>query len=404
MTDPKARETQRIAALGRAATGGILVVEDDDPLARSIQRILSSAGYEVRIAGDGQAATSEIMERSFDVILSDIELPGMNGVDLLSLVRAYDFDVPFILMTGDPRVETAIRAIELGALQYLVKPTPKETLLQAVARAAQLHKLARLKREALRLVGAPGEGTAGDRAGLAASFDRALRTLRVDFQPIVGPRRVIGYEALLRCSEPSFPHPPSVIEAAERLDRLHELGRRVRELSASAFEKAPEDALLFVNLHTKDLLDPELFREDAPLSRAAPRVVLEITERATLDQVKDVQARVSILRYLGFRIAIDDLGAGYAGLTSFAALEPDIVKLDMSLVRNVHESPIRKRIIATLAALCAEMRMEVVAEGVEVAEERDEIAALGCSFQQGYFFARPGPPFPRARGFAPSAH
>ena len=126
----------------------------------------------------------------------------------------------------------------------------------------------------------------------------------------------------------------------------------------------------------------------------ARRVVLEVTERATIDDVKDVQARVAKLRHLGFRIALDDLGAGYAGLSSFAVLEPEIVKLDMSLVRNVHLSEIRARLIGSMTNLCKQMGMLVVAEGVEAHEERDSVRAIGCDLLQGYLYAKPGPPFP----------
>ena len=110
--------------------------------------------------------------------------------------------------------------------------------------------------------------------------------------------------------------------------------------------------------------------------------------------MKDIQSRVSVLRFHGFRIAVDDLGAGFAGLSSFVALGPEIVKLDMSLVRDFHKSEIRQRLIGSMATLCKEMGMRVVAEGVEVAEERDCVCTCGCTLLQGYFYAEPGPPFP----------
>jgi EAL domain-containing protein (putative c-di-GMP-specific phosphodiesterase class I) len=372
----------------------VLVVEDDAALARVIQRLLRAAGREVVVAHDGKAAADAVVDRPFDVIITDINLPGMSGVDLLRLVRSHDLDVPVILMTGAPSLETAMEALSLGALQYLPKPTSNETLVAAVARASLLHRLARAKRGALEL----GSGThlVGDRAGLEAGFERALETMWMAFQPIVGAdgRSLFGYEALMRSNEPSLPHPGAVLEAAERLGRLAELGRRVRGLSAASFERAPAGALLFVNLHTRDLLDPALYDPDAPLARFSHRVVLELTERASLDDVGDASARVARLRAAGFRIAIDDLGAGYAGLSSFASLEPEIVKLDMSLVRGVHGSPIRRRLVASMTALCEEMRMQVVAEGIETAEERECIVSLGCGLLQGYLFAKPGPPFP----------
>jgi EAL domain-containing protein (putative c-di-GMP-specific phosphodiesterase class I) len=216
------------------------------------------------------------------------------------------------------------------------------------------------------------------------------------FQPILDMSvpGLLGYEALMRSEEGSMPHPGAVLTAAERTGRLLELGRRVRLLSAAAFAAAPASCLLFVNLHTRDLLDPELYDTRSGLAGIAGRVVLEITERASLDDVGDVLARVQRLRAMGFRIALDDLGAGYAGLSSFAALEPDFVKLDMSLVRDVHRSSIRQRLIGSITKLCTDLGMRVVAEGIETADERDAIRDLGCDLLQGHFFAKPGRAFP----------
>ena len=376
---------------------GILVVEDDEALARTMQRVLGSAGFQVETAFNGDAALAKLSSATFEAIVTDIELPGTSGVDLLRIVRAYDLDVPVILMTGSPRLETATDAVQLGALQYLVKPVSNEAIVEAVNRAVRLHKMAQIKREALKLIGGPAMA-AGDLSGLETCFARALSSMHLAYQPLVtASGGLFGYEALLRTTEPSLPNPGAMLEAAERLERLHDLGRKVRESAAASFARAPAGASLFVNLHTEDLLDPSLYEAESPLSRIADRVVLEITERSTIDRVDDINARISILRYLGYRIAVDDLGAGYAGLTSFAALEPEIVKLDMSLVRGIHNSTVRQRVVGSMVTLCKELEIQVVAEGVETLDERDAILALGCDILQGYFFARPGPPFPELK-------
>ena len=152
--------------------------------------------------------------------------------------------------------------------------------------------------------------------------------------------------------------------------------------------------LLFINLHASDLDDEELASPTAPLAGMATRVVLEITERASLESVSDVRAKVARLREMGFRIAVDDLGAGYAGLTTFALLEPEFVKLDMSLVRDVHRSMVKQKLVRSMTSLCADMGIAVVAEGVEIQEERDAVVDLGCDLLQGYCLAKPGRPFP----------
>jgi DNA-binding NtrC family response regulator len=107
----------------------VLVVDDDAALSRTVHRLLTARGYEVVTVNSGQAAIDALLRRHFDVVVSDIQMPGMSGVELLSEVRAHDLDVPVILMTGDPRIETAMEAVSVGALQYLVKPVDSDVLV-----------------------------------------------------------------------------------------------------------------------------------------------------------------------------------------------------------------------------------------------------------------------------------
>jgi EAL domain-containing protein (putative c-di-GMP-specific phosphodiesterase class I) len=375
----------------------ILLVDDDDVLVRSYARMLAQDGYEVEMRLDGEAAVEAIRRGAYDVVLSDIDMPRLGGLALLERIRAHDLDIPVVLITGAPSLETAMAAIEQGALRYLPKPVDAARLRSITADAVRLHRLARAKRQALDLAGG-ADRLVGDRAGLVASFGSALRTLWMAYQPIVSwsRREVFGYEALLRSREPALPHPVAVLDAAERLDRLHELGRAIRQKAPEPVAGMPERAMLFVNLHTQDLLDDDLFDGQGPLAKIANKVVLEITERSSLHAIRDIQARIARLRSMGFRIAVDDLGAGYAGLTSFAQLEPEVVKLDMSLVRGVHAQPTKQTLVRTMIAMCRELGMQVVAEGIETPDERDAIVEAGCDLLQGYLFAKPGPAFPVA--------
>jgi len=362
---------------------------------RAYRRVLVDAGYHVDGATGGAEATNLLQSSEYDAIVSDISMPGVDGLELLRVVRQRDLDVPVILATAAPDMATAARAVEHGAYRYLIKPLNLTHFREIVDSAVLVCRMAKLRRRALALYGDPDKQI-GDRAGLEASFGRALDTLWMAYQPIVQleAREVYGYEALMRTTEATLPHPGAVIDAAERLGRLRDLGRAVRDKAAEGFANAPSGATLFVNLHTLDLSDDALLAPTAPLTKIASRVVLEITERASLDEVKDARARVASLRALGFRIAIDDLGAGYAGLTSFAQLEPEVVKLDMSLVRDVHKEPTKRKLVHSMTQLCREMGIVVVAEGIETPDERDALSGLGCQLLQGYLFARPGKPFP----------
>jgi len=374
----------------------VLLVDDDESVLRAHARLLEKRGCEVAIAGDGEAALALLGERSFDVILSDLEMPRMNGIKLLEQIRAHDLDVPVLFITGTPTVETAMRAIEHGAFKYLVKPVEPAELARVVTEAARLGKLGKAKRRALEMVGGI-DRLIGDQAGLVTTFTRALETLYIAFQPIVSwsHKSIFAYEALLRSREPALPHPGAMLEAAERLGRLNDLGRKIRARAAEAFSQRPDDgALLFVNLHPADLSDRELRSHNSPLAALAHRVVLEITERQSLHGIPDARGSVTTLHDRGFRIAIDDLGAGYAGLESFAILEPQVAKLDMSLVRGIDQQPTKQAIVRTMIELCRELEITVIAEGIETAQERDALALLGCDLMQGYLFARPAEGFP----------
>jgi EAL domain-containing protein (putative c-di-GMP-specific phosphodiesterase class I)/CheY-like chemotaxis protein len=378
-----------------AGPGRVLVVDDEEALVRVIARVLTAAGYRVSTAADGKEATGMLARATFDVILSDIDMPEMDGIQFLQDIRRRDADVPVVLMTGNPDLTTAVLAVEHGALQYLVKPADLDGLLNVVARAVGLNRMAKLKQAALVLVSHGGLGVA-DRLALEASFERALDTMWIAYQPIVRvtDRSLFGYEVLLRSDEAPLPSPEAILDAGERLGRLEHLGQSIRAGVTAAVSQAPAGSTFFVNLHPCDLMDDTLFFADAPLSTVASRVVLELTERASLDQVKDVRGKLRELRRIGFRIAIDDLGAGYAGLTSFATLEPEFVKLDMSLVRDIDRSRTKETLVRSMTSLCKELGMQVVAEGVETRQECELLAELHCDFLQGYLFAKPGKAFP----------
>lgn len=374
--------------MNRGEKPRVLIVEDEAPLLRALTRLLED-DYVVTGAADGNAAAALLTKQEYDVVVSDIWMPGQSGLDILRLVRAYDLDVPVILMTGGPTVETAIEALELGALMYIPKAQEAGEFHAALTRAVKLAAIAKVKREAA----AEGFGNPlpSDQLGVATSFARALEELWIAYQPIVDAMngKTVGYEALMRTNEKSMPTPDVILDAAERLGQLEELGQRITDCIISSFHPDDEQAMLFINLHPANLADPDLYNKHSALAKLAPRVVLEVTERAALESIHDVRARARQLRGLGFRIAIDDLGAGYAGLTSFVTLEPEIVKLDMSLIRDIHTSPVKDHVVSCITEMCRDLNMKVVAEGVETQAELARLLELHCDLLQGYYFGRP---------------
>jgi EAL domain-containing protein (putative c-di-GMP-specific phosphodiesterase class I) len=376
----------------RATEISLLLVDDDVLVLKMTKKLLERRGYRVVGCSSGEDALVELARQTFDCMISDVQMPGINGMRLLRAVRDRDLDLPVVLITGNPDLRTAAAAIEYGAFHYLIKPVETERLEHTVERASNAGRIARAKREYVEQYGS-GVFLTSDRAGVDAKLDRALSTLWMAYQPIVSASdaSIVAQEALMRSGEPTLPHPAAVLDAAERGQRLFDVGRRVRASVADTISATPEPWLFFVNVHPSDLTDPALYDEDAPLSRVAARVVLEITERASLETNSALSEQTASLRQLGFRLALDDLGAGYAGLTSFVWLEPEFVKLDMSLVRDIHHSEAKRKIVGSMVGLCHEMGKQVIAEGVEQAAERVVLSELGCDLLQGYLFAKPEP-------------
>jgi EAL domain-containing protein (putative c-di-GMP-specific phosphodiesterase class I)/CheY-like chemotaxis protein len=354
---------------------------------RMCARVLTSNGWDVVVATDGQSALTELSNAgALDCVLSDVQMPGLGGFELVEALRRRDVDLPVLLMTGEPSLDGAVRALDNGAVSYITKPFSLDQLTSAVGRAVRKYRAARTRQR-------PDSGVD---VGLEERFMRAIDSAWMAFQPIVDVAhgKVFAYEALLRTEEESLRRPDHFIAAAEKLGKIHLLGRTVRNAVAKAAVDAPDDVSIFVNVHGLELTDEELFAPSSPLAGMAGKVVLEITERTGLDPAAG-PASVAMLRKLGYRIAVDDLGAGYAALGALATLEPDVVKLDMSLIRDIHRHPTKRRVVGAIANLCWELGSRVVAEGIETADERAAIQDAGINLLQGYLFARP------VRGFQP---
>ena len=155
----------------------VLVVDDDSHLRQALTRALDAAGFQVSAAPEASSALDFLRQgKRFDVIITDLLLPGMEGVDFLRSVRRLDLVVPLIVMTGYPTLETAVATVRYGGFRYFDKPVAVDVLIDTVREATAMHRLAVLKRRALELYEAEG-WLLGDRASIEAHFDRALDKL-----------------------------------------------------------------------------------------------------------------------------------------------------------------------------------------------------------------------------------
>jgi len=373
-----------------ADVGKVLVVDDDELSARLMARFLRPTGHEVDWVSGPSEAQARLTQVRYDVVLTDLNMPEASGIELIRSAQAVHPGTAFVLITALPEVESAIAAVRLGVAGYLQKPIDRAALEEAVAagvRESRAFDTDQLAHEALAKI-VEEERLAHK---LRLSLEEALSGLRMAYQPLLRlpTQEVVGCEALLRFSNGDLSHPGEILDAAERLDLVLELGRTVRARVAEAVRLGQIEGLVFVNLHGAELADPVLLEGRDPLTPYAASVVLEITERQSLEIDDELLETLARLRSLGYRIAIDDLGTGYSSLASMILLRPDIVKLDMSLTRAIDRDPMRQRLVDGLVSLCRDAGIEVVAEGVETEAELATIVRLGCDLAQGFLLGRP---------------
>jgi EAL domain-containing protein (putative c-di-GMP-specific phosphodiesterase class I)/DNA-binding NarL/FixJ family response regulator len=216
------------------------------------------------------------------------------------------------------------------------------------------------------------------------------RLVYVDYHPIVETesRRIFGYEALARGNMRSLRSPEVMFEVAAEADLLWELGRLCRSRAVEEMKRLKGDELLFLNVDPADFADPHF--NDVEIGVADPRrVVIEITERTAIKDYPKFRERLRAFRDAGFRFAVDDAGSGYAGLGSIANLEPDFIKLDMSLINCIDTNFIKQNLVETMVKFANDQGAMVIAEGVERVEEFDTVRSLGVHLVQGFYLHRP---------------
>ena len=223
--------------------------------------------------------------------------------------------------------------------------------------------------------------------------------LRTVYQPVVDlvERRVIGYEALTRLQREEFRSPDQLFRVAHENGALWTLERLCRRRALETLPPFEPDQLLFLNIEPDSMFDPQLrdpeflqLMKDAGLT--PHRVVLEVTEHAAVRDFSSLQRVLDELREMGFRLAMDDVGSGYAGLQSIAEIRPDYLKIDMSLVRDLHLHPIKRELIATIHRFSESTGIAIVAEGVESEAELASLSNVGVRCAQGFLFAEPDCP------------
>lgn len=226
------------------------------------------------------------------------------------------------------------------------------------------------------------------------------------FQPIVQAKdtsRIFAYEALLRGRERdgSLVSPGRMLELARGADMLFQLDLAAR---LSAVREAARLGLatpIFINFTPTAIYDPNYCLRStiaaiSELGLPPAHIVFEIIESDHAEDVRHLRSIIGVYRQAGFRVALDDLGAGYSSLNLLHQLRPDILKLDMELVRGIHQDAYKASITQKLLELSRELGILTVAEGIETLEELRWVRSHGVDLVQGYLIAKPQSPPPAA--------
>jgi diguanylate cyclase (GGDEF)-like protein len=239
---------------------------------------------------------------------------------------------------------------------------------------------------------------------LSSVFRSILRNdqIRVLFQPIYDFKKgtVLAWEALSRGPRGSeFESPAMLFDFAEQTGQLFVLEQACRAKAIETVGAMAPGQRLFLNIHPRAVVDPTFAPgKTLELIRAhglePDNIVFEITERHSIKDFSSFHKTLDHYRSQGFRVAVDDAGTGYSGLSTIASLQPDYIKVDMSLVRDIDKDPVRRALMETMVTLAGRIGSEIIAEGIETKGEAGALLEIGVHYGQGYFLSRPHFPKP----------
>jgi EAL domain-containing protein (putative c-di-GMP-specific phosphodiesterase class I) len=360
----------------------------------------------------GSGAFAELLRACRDLLM-ELQGDGVRSTDILAINDKRD---TFLVFLSPKRHEGTMRISDLGSASARVEDHLNRRLFQLaspdvrgghqVAVGSSLvfeNPLVKPERLLSRLVDEAWESVRARRREHELQERRWLQEVLLEdklatlFQPIVelSRRAILGYEALTRGPSGTTYHMPlRLFEMASESDLVFELDRKCRRRAFAAARYLPRDAVLFVNVVPSAMYDPEfqgpaLLRFLGALDLEPDRIVLEITEKYAIENYTMFVESLEEFTKVGFRIAVDDVGAGYSGLEKIAHLNPRYLKLDRELIKDVDSSYIRREMTRALKAFADRIGSTIIAEGIEREAELRALMDLGIDYGQGFLLGRP---------------
>lgn len=387
----------------------VLVAEDEETVLDVLSVLLAAdpAIDLVATARDAERAIALASSERPDVALLDVRMPGGGGPRAAREITRRSPETRIVAVSAHEDIDSVLGMLRAGALGYIVKDDPTGEILAAVHRCVEdrtslsTRVTTDVAHELARVLDRRGEGSAGYRrreGRIRALLERG--GIRIVYQPIVDLEResVAGVEALARFDAPPRRPPDAWFAEAEGVGLLRELELEALRLALADLPQIPVGVYLSVNLSPVTAVSEELLETIG--SMPPGRLVVELTEHAPVEDYDALNDALAGLRRHGVRVAVDDAGAGFASLRHIVRVAPELIKLDMTLVRGLDADPTRGALVSALAGFAARLGTGVVAEGVETEEELLVLRDLGIRHAQGYLLGRPGP-LPAGPAFTP---
>lgn len=377
----------------------VLLADDEPGLRTALTELFS---HEDRVELIGTAADAEEAIRLAqsdlpDVALIDVRMPEGGGPHATRGISRVSPGTRVIALSAYEDRTNVLDMLRAGAVGYMVKGTAADELVHGIEKVAQ----GGTSLSAEVLSGVVAElATQLRREEIEREADQALRGdierfvsghgVWMVFHPIVDleTRGEIGMEALARFGSIPMKPPDQWFAEATALELGLQLQLRTLKEALEALPKIPDGAFLSVNCSHHAAGSPEFAER---LEGVEDRLVLEITEHEAIEDYGALAEALAPLRERGLRVAVDDVGAGYASLRHALQLAPDMVKMDISLTRGIDADAGRRALATALISFAGETNMTIVAEGIETAAELDTLRELGVRYGQGFYLARPAP-------------
>ena len=365
----------------------ILIVDDEPAISQLLTILLNSHGYSTRVAVTGRQAL-ESVPSNIDLILLDMILPDSEGLKICQQLKsnAQTKDIPIIIISGKQSKSERIESLYIGAEDYLTKPFEPEELFARMDVALRRHH------------GRSEEDDSLQHQETVCELKRIIdeESINVRFQPIyfLKPMRLLGLE-MLSCPQTttSMFNPEIFFKSALKYGVYYEVEmigwRKALKIAADNFDGRQK---LFLNCDPY-LVESEKFDNVKSLfsdfGMSSNEIFLEVTERSAVSAFDVFYERLRDYRKDGFKIAVDDLGAGYSSLESMIELRPEAVKLDRHIVNGVSEDSYKNSIVKLFVSFCKENNIICVAEGIETKKDLEALIDLGVDAGQGYYLCRP---------------